>query len=106
MAATQCKRVCDPKMGRNPPVENHWSKEHSVEHVAVSYMDEPGTINHEADQQSVKECRRSYQGVVELEGTNIVGWNVGRCQRFRYLGHDAALICEKQGWTGANVKAF
>lgn len=69
-------------------------------------MEEPGTINHDADLQSLNECQRSYQGVVELEGTNVVGWNVGRRQRFRYLSHDAALICKKQGWTGANVKAF
>lgn len=35
----------------------------------------------------------SYQGVVKLEGANVVSWNVSRRQRFWYLSHDAALIC-------------
>lgn len=37
---------------------------------------------------------RSYQGMVKLEGTNVVSWNVSCCQRFCYLSHDATLICK------------
>lgn len=37
----------------------------------------------------------SHQGVVELEGTNVVSGNVGSRQWFWYLSHDAAFICSK-----------
>lgn len=36
-----------------------------------------------------------YQGVVELEGTNVVSRNVRRRQGFWYLSHDAALVCKQ-----------
>lgn len=41
----------------------------------------------------------SYQGMVKLEGTNVVSWNVSCRQGFRYLSYDTALICIKSGNT-------
>lgn len=38
-------------------------------------------------------ARLAYQGVVKLEGANVVGGNVGGRQGFRYLSHDAAFVC-------------
>lgn len=51
----------------------------------------------------MKSNMNTHQGVVELEGTNVVSWDVGRRQRFRYLSHDPTFICRGKHQASAHL---